>query len=115
MGNLAAKTEAKVSASLEEQEIARVVSSDATQTFTTIHHDIQKMAGMVNGIALSTQEQGKGVAGCSQAMQSVDQKVQAVASAAEEVSSTADNLHGHAEALRLALDELKSFTRGSPD
>jgi methyl-accepting chemotaxis protein len=109
----ARETETKMSASLREQETAMTVSGAASQAFTTIHQDIEKMADMVKGIALSTQEQGRGVAGCSQAMQSVDQKVQAVASAAEEVSSTARNLHGHAETLGVALEELESFTLGS--
>ncbi|MFT3870199.1 MAG: methyl-accepting chemotaxis protein [Nibricoccus sp.] len=109
----ARETEAKMSAALQEQKTAQTVGADAAQAFTTIHQDIQKMAEMVKGIALSTQEQGRGVAGCSQAMQSVDQKVQAVASAAEEVSSTAGNLQGHAESLREALDELESFAGGS--
>ena len=88
-----------MSAAFQEQEDALTLSVDVAQSFTSIHGDIRKVAEMVGGIAQATEELGKGVTGCTQAMQSVDRDVQVVATASEEVSSTAGNLHEYAQAV----------------
>jgi methyl-accepting chemotaxis protein len=96
----------------EKIEHGTVTANRCGDVLTDIVKNVTHLTGMVNEIAVASQEQSKGVGEISRAMQQMDQVTQQNAAATQQVSASADQLSNQSNALNHAAQILLSTVEG---
>lgn len=89
------------------------VTRECGQVFDRIVEDVSKVSGMATEIASASQEQARGIAEITKAMNQLDQMTQQNAATSEECASAAEELSAQAGALKTAVGELVVTVLGS--
>lgn len=87
------------------------VAERAGGIINTLVPDIQKTAGLIQEIAVASQEQNQGAAQINQAIQQLDKIVQTNAASSEEMATTAEALNTQADMLKQSVS---FFNIGEP-
>ncbi|MCP8969209.1 methyl-accepting chemotaxis protein [Ectobacillus ponti] len=105
--NAAKETTEMIEGSIKKVEGGTKIANDTAAALARIVEDVAKVATLVNGISIASNEQAIGIGQVNQGIMQVSQVVQANSATSEESAAASEELSSQAELLRSKVSQFK--------
>jgi len=115
--NAAKETTDMIESSIKKVEIGTKIAKDTAEALNTIVNDVERVANLVNNIAIASNEQAAGIEQINQGIVQVSEVVQTNSATSEESAAASEELSSQAALLKELISRfklkqnLKSFNR----
>ena len=105
--NAAKETTDMIESSIRKAEGGTKIANETASALTMIVEGVDKVASLVNGIAVSSNEQATGIAQINQGVMQISQVVQTNSATSEETAAASEELSSQAELLKDQVSRFK--------